>query len=432
MSTDTLSGYRLRGRQLTLARAAWAAVALFILVPMVVSWPLYYSLLRTVCETCAITPGVVQTLDGMGVSLGVWRLWNLASQVFVGVGWSLMGLLIFALRSDDRRALLISVLLLFVGPGFGGLPNDFAQARPEWLLLRATYLFLSGLGLTTLICLFPNGRLAPRWSLWLIVYTNVLSFSNAFFPDSPLNFANWPIWLTLLGFFGPFLATLVTVPIYRYRRVFTPTERQQAKWAMFGFIVAAAGIALTLVTSATVLPCGQEAAAAGRLLVYCDVTQGVGYFVSPMMIPLFIGIAILRGRLWDIDLIIRRTLIYGALTAALALVYFGGVVLLQALFRALTGPGDDLAIIISTLGIAALFSPLRRRIQAFIDRRFYRRKYDAEQVLTTFASTLRDEVDLDRLRSALVTVVEETMQPAHVSLWLREAPARDQDHMGPK
>jgi hypothetical protein len=136
-------------------------------------------------------------------------------------------------------------------------------------------------------------------------------------------------------------------------------------------------------------------------------------------IPLSVGIAILRYQLYDIDVVINRTLVYGALTAALVAVYVGSVVLLQGLLRPVTGQGNDLAIIASTLAIAALFNPLRHRIQDFIDRRFYRRKYDAAQVLAAFSATVRDEVDADKLREHLLDAVQETMQPTHVSLWLR-------------
>ena len=143
--------------------------------------------------------------------------------------------------------------------------------------------------------------------------------------------------------------------------------------------------------------------------------------LSFVAIPITVGFAILKYRLYDIDLIINRTLVYGALTGTLALVYVGSVVSLQYAFHALTGQEEQpqLAIVVSTLVIAALFNPLRRRIQCFIDRRFYRKKYDARKTLEAFSARLRDETDLDALKNELVGVVTETMQPAHVSLWLR-------------
>jgi hypothetical protein len=149
-------------------------------------------------------------------------------------------------------------------------------------------------------------------------------------------------------------------------------------------------------------------------------------------VPIAVGFAVLKYRLYDIDILINRTLVYGSLSAALALVYFGGVATTQAIFHALTGQEQQpqLAIVVSTLVIAAaLFNPLRRRVQAFVDRRFYRSKYDAAKTLEAFSAKLRDETDLEALNNDLVSVVRETIQPAHVSLWLRPEPASKKDEV---
>jgi len=190
--------------------------------------------------------------------------------------------------------------------------------------------------------------------------------------------------------------------IVRFRRS-RGDERQQIKW--FAYAVAVMVFLFTL---------GQS----------LGLTQVVGVaplvFAIPLTgLPVAAGIAIFRYRLYDIDLIINRTLVYGTLTATLVALYFGGIVLLQRLFVALTGQKSTLAVVASTLIIAALFIPLRRRIQGFIDRRFYRRKYDARNTLEAFSAKLKDETDLEGLNADLVGVIRETMQPAHVSLWLR-------------
>ena len=179
-------------------------------------------------------------------------------------------------------------------------------------------------------------------------------------------------------------------------------ERQQIKW----FTFAAAFIPVWFMTNAPIERASPALFAVMDALVIAAV-------------PVAAGIAILRHRLYDIDVIINRTLVYAALTASLALVYFGGIAVLQGLFRALTGEGSTLAVVASTLLIAALFNPLRRRVQAFIDRRFYRSKYDAQETLSAFGARLRNEIDLEALSDELVGVVRETMEPEHASLWLR-------------
>jgi hypothetical protein len=418
VNIDVSHPYRLAGRSLALARLGWTAVALIVLVPTLIASPVYYNLLRQVCDTCLLTPVLVDSLAQVGLDIRVWSVWQLASTVLVGAGWIGAGMIIFALRSTDRRAILISVFLMLVGPGFGGIPYDLAIAQPEWMFIQRTYGYLASVGFLGLALLFPNGRLAPRWSLWPLLYLLVIFFPNSFMYGSRYDFSTWPIGFRVVLLFLFMLGFLILIPLYRYRHYFSSVERQQARWAVLGFIAAAIGIALTMLTVTGLMPCSLNEVGEPNE-IYCDFAQGLGYGLSPMMIPIFIGVAILRSRLWDIDLIIRRTLIYSTLTLALGLIYLGAVVTLQNLMGGLTGERQpEIVTVISTLTIAALFTPLRRRIQSFIDRRFYRRKYNAEKALSTFAALARNETDLDQLKVNVVEVVEQTVQPEHASLWL--------------
>jgi hypothetical protein len=191
-------------------------------------------------------------------------------------------------------------------------------------------------------------------------------------------------------------------------------ERQQIKWFVYATALAICGGIVTYPVSEAI----------GS--VWLKWIGFVPFLVGVMAIPISMGIAILRYRLYEIDTLINRTLVYALLTASLVAVYFGAIVLLQRLFVVLTGEKSTLAVVASTLLIAALFNPLRRRIQSFIDRRFYRRKYDARRTLEAFSAKLRDDTDLDALSDDLVGVVRETMQPAHISLWLRpDTPSRE-------
>jgi hypothetical protein len=204
----------------------------------------------------------------------------------------------------------------------------------------------------------------------------------------------------------------VFAQVYRCRRVSTPIQRQQTKWVVYGFSAALAGFMAAIFLYEFVPAIGRS----GPLGEMVGETIVYGFL---LLISLSIGVAILRSRLYDVEVIINRTLVYGPLTVLLAATYAGGVVGLQYAFRLFTGQGSTLAVVASTLAIAALFNPLRGRIQSFIDRRFYRRKYDAAKTLAAFSARLRDETDLDELGDDLVGVTSATMQPEHAFLWLR-------------
>ena len=218
-----------------------------------------------------------------------------------------------------------------------------------------------------------------------------------------------------------FLGSFVVAQLYRYHSVSSRTERQQTKWIVFGVTVT------YLIEFGYVLCSGffPSFFSTGSLpgIILTPISN-----VVPILIPLSFGFAILRSRLWEIDIIIHRTLVYGTLTVLLAIVYFSGVIGLQSLVHRLTGQVLDspLVIVGFTLLIAALFQPLRHRIQNTIDRRFYRRKYDAVRTLEAFSADLRNEVDLNTLTERLRAVVQETMQPTHISLWLRKPEASNE------
>ncbi len=311
-----------------------------------------------------------------------------------------------------------AVYTFYTNPG--ALPGG---ALAAWL---AVWTWLPGFGLIPLLLLlFPDGTLlSPRWRIvaWLTVLGNITGLLSFALVSWPLRGPDLLFHLPTAGslyrlmeittsllLVGALLASIVAI-VRRFRRS-QGVERQQLKWFTFATALASTVQAMSII----LMPYGGNLG--GSLLNMILVALQVITFTS---IAVAVGIAILRYRLYDIDIIIRRTLIYTLLTGTLALTYFGIVVLLQQLFRSLTGQDSNAAIVISTLAIAALFNPLRQRIQEFIDRRFYRRKYDAQQTLAAFAATVRNEVELERLTGELLRVIEETMQPAHVSLWLRD------------
>ena len=301
-------------------------------------------------------------------------------------------------------------------------PNSLPAGEAlAWLSSWVWIIFIGCIALSLL--LFPTGRLPSsrwRWLAWLTVLVTIVgALWAALSPGvnvnlgsirNPLGIEGLPDGYKLMQTIMPvllFVAAASTL-VLRLRRA-RGIERQQIKWPAFTAVVATGGSVLydTAISEAI----------GSRFLEWAGFIIVIAALVS---FPISIGIAIVRYRLYEIDTLINRTLVYGALTAALVAVYFGGVATSQAIFRALTGQEQQpqLAIVISTLVIAALFNPLRRRIQSFIDRRFYRRKYDARKTLEAFSAKLRDETNLDALSVDLVGVVRETMQPAHVSLWL--------------
>jgi len=414
-ASASTSETRLSGRRLVLARVCWIIIAIFYLAMFAVSLPGLVMQLQTPCtSSCAdwqLSPDAVRMLEHAGLSLGDYVAFSLLVVVMLTLAALAVVALLLWRRSDDWMALLIGLMLLSFGP------SSFTNAvlLSSWFgPTLATHILslsdaLSFTILTLVFYLFPNGRFVPPWTRWIMVMGIGLSIFFLIFPRYSSAF--------LEAFSGILyvivLLSLVIAQVYRYRRVSTPAQRQQTKWVVYSLAVL-----ILLVVGLFVLPqhlvpgLGQP----GSLFA------SLGTIVSDsllVLLPISFGIAILRYHLYEIDILISRTLLYGTLTVVLAAVYQVSVFTLEALTSGLTLiRGNQLAIFASTLLIGSLIKPLHDRMKAVIDRRFYRRKYDAARTLAAFSATVRDEVDLNQLCAKLIAVVEETMQPEHVSLWL--------------
>jgi hypothetical protein len=409
----------LRESWLFLARVAWVVVAITALAIIVFSVPSSFEFFRSVCTAASgvcseravgkPTPEGVRALLEAGLSLSTYAFLNVAVDKVADFVWIAVGALIFLRRSDDRMALLVSLFLVTFGTAVDTTDAEaLVSSQPAWRLPVQGVLIVGVTCSMLFFLLFPGGRFMPRWTRWLAVTFITFMVSRDLFPA----LYSRPPALEAVSYLV-FLGIVVSITwslVYRYRRVSSAEQRRQTRWVVFGTALAIAG-------SFVQLPVDLQLIDGDTPLVLLLIN--IVFTSSFLLIPLSVGVAVLRSRLFDIDVLINRALVYGLLTAMLVGLYFGGIVVLQRGFVALTGEKYTLAVVVSTLVIAALFNPLRRRTQALIDRRFYRSKYDARKTLEAFSATLRDETDLDALREDLVGVVAETMQPAHVALWLR-------------
>ena len=392
------TGTRLQGPWLAFLRLTWIILSIFALFLFIESLPVYFS-----SQLKSYTVGYAVFLLALGI--------------FVALVWFIIALLIFWRKSNDWLALLVSFMLVLQGAGTTIYPLDSIPSI--WLLPAVILNSLAFILLSLAFCLFPNGRFVPRWIGWLAVMFTVVwlgALMVDFFDLFP-NIFNQLFSFALYCFLGGF----VVAQIYRYHAVSSRTERQQTKWIVFG-VIATYLIEFAFTLGSALFPSFFSTSSLANVILI-----PIGNVV-PILIPLSFGFAILHSRLWEIDVIIHRTLVYGTLTVLLAMVYFGVVISLHSLLHLLTGQVLDspLVIVGSTLLIAALFQPLRHHIQNIIDRRFYRRKYDAVRTLEAFSADLRNEVDLNTLTKRLIAVVEETMQPTHLSLWLRKPEASNE------
>ena len=430
----------LRGLRLRILQGLWVILVLCDLLVLVVSLPVFYDVLHTVCtgpvascESDQLSPQALVGLQHAGISLHAYAIYVFSWDMLTTLAFLLVGTVIIWRRSNTFMGLFVSFLLI----NFGSMGlsiehfNALHAVPPDSVpVLLATIVGIP-LSILAYLCLgffffiFPDGRFVPRWS-WALISLWIVNFVFWVVPaTSPFNINNWPLLLGSLWLFIVFGGSLAT-QVYRYQRVASPLQRQQIKWLIYGFVP----VLVIPVFAGLIVALFPALNSPGSLLVIALEPLFRFYYLS---IPFCIGIALLRYRLWDIDALINRTLVYGLLTAILLLTYLLLVFAGQYLLSSLLGRSNGVVLVGSTLIVAGLFQPLRLRLQSLVDRRFYRRKYDAQKTLTAFSTTLRGEVDLDQLREHLLSVVEETMQPTHLSLWIRplkqqasgEEPERD-------
>ena len=396
-----------------LARLGLIVLAVAIALSFAVSLAPYAAQVTTLCAHIGPCPSEQLTraeaadLARYGVTLGAYAAFLVALQcAYLLVTLGVVGLLLWR-RPADGFALFTAFTLLVwtdfvVGTLYAGQGHN-----PAMNLLDGFMAISMFPAFTLFFFLFPSGRFVSGRSRWLalgFVPLTLVAFLGAKAVGAA---ATLPVYLVL---FIVWFGAIIAVQVRRYRRVSTPAQRQQTKWVVYG-------VAVALLAFIALLALEAVAGAASGLIA---LVNGL-FYAFELLVPLSIGIAILRSHLYDIDIIIRRTLVYGIVTAALAAVYAVCVIGSQALAQDVTGQRSlpPVAVVASTLLIAALFQPLRHTTQSAIDRRFYRRKYNAERIVAQFAATLRDELDLEQVGAQLLAVVGETMQPEHVSLWLR-------------
>ena len=404
---------QLEGLWLYLARGAWIGFLLVELLVFILTLAATLGQSYSICPitvSCAVTEASAQALQRLSIAPTSYATYNVVLALLQSLVFLSVGGFIFWRKSREPVALVASFMLV----NFGLWTFFPSTTYPPEIILSYIYGQCVFTALGFFLVTFPDGHFVPRWS-WLLV---VLWLVQAIFNEipGPYNINSWPPLLNTaveLLIIGGTLGVL----IYRYVRVFSSSQRQQAKWLVFGF----GGVFVLIILYVLI---GNLVPGLGAPDSPYQLANGTLTTLVFLFVPLSVGTAILRARLWDIDVIIRRTLVYSSLTVLLVLIYVGLVLVLGTLVRHVLGQQENpLVIVASTLVIAALFQPLRHGIQRVIDRRFYRRKYDATKTVEAFSATLRNEVDLNQLQEHLLTIVQETMQPAHVSLWLRPTAA---------
>jgi signal transduction histidine kinase len=404
------------GRWLVLARVVWVAVAVLAVGLFAAGVPARYAELRAVCadgEECAIGrlyPEDVQTLGDLGFSLGSYAAYTLTLEVGFVMVFFASAAVIFWRKSDEWVALLVALFLMTFGGTLPGVVAALPAAHPDWWLPVRFVELLGSVSLFLFFYLFPDGRFVPRWTRWLAVVALVWQMAFTFFPDSPFSTEpSNPLPSSGFVMLFSFVSTGLFAQIYRYRRVSSMVQRQQTKWVVFG-VVAAMLVAFGLLLPFYIYPSLDQPGSLYNLISTMPIT------LSLLLIPLSIGVAILKYRLYDIDLIINRTLVYGVLTASIVGVY---VVIVGGLAELLHTRGSLFASLLATGLVAVLFAPLRDLLQRSVNRLMYGEREDPYGVLSRLGQRLEATLEPHAVLPAVAETVAHALKLPHVTIELK-------------
>ena len=419
---------RLHGRVLVAARAIWLIVAAITLSLFAASIPAQVAFVRTICTTSAcgtsqLRPSGVRALHAAGLSLGFYAAYTVALNVIFATVFALVGALVFWRRSDDRMALLASIALVTFGvSAFTGALDPLTLAQPGWRLPAAAVNYLGSTTFILFLYVFPDARFVPRPMRWVALVVMVQQLLHYFFPFSPLDVRAWPV---LFQLFVPIaiLGTILFAQGYRYQRVSSTAQREQTKWVVLGIIAGLGGYLIVLTT----LNIAVQAASVPTVVILTLVGTTVAY-ACVLLIPVSIAAALLRSHLFDVDVLIERTLVYGALTASVIALY---VVIVGALSVAFQVRANVVISLAATGVIAVAFQPLRERLQRAVNRLVYGQRDEPYAVISRLGMRLEATLAPEEVLPGLVETVAQALKLPYVALLLRRGDGEGGDGEGP-
>jgi signal transduction histidine kinase len=411
------------GLRLLLARAGWLIVGALTVGLFVAGIPAEFAQLQLGCPTpaCASSGGVAPVelllLENLGLSPDLFAAYGVALEVIFASVFVTVAALIFWRKSSDKVALFVSLALLLFGTATQPIaPEALTFTQPVWRLPVDVLHFLGSACFSLFLYLFPDGQFVPRWTRWVALVWIAWLLPRYWFPDWPpsgsdtwLTWTNLIVWLSGLG-------TAVYSQAYRYRRVSNTVQRQQTKWVVFGIAMALTGfVSVNVAVSAIALPAPTSAGALAALMIGAALMYG-----ALLLIPLSIGIAVLRYHLFDIDILINRTLVYGALTISVVGIYVLVVGYLSVLFRTAGGQGHLAISVLATGLVALLFQPLRNRLQRGINRLMYGERDDPYAVLTRLGQRLEATIAPEAVLPTIVETVKESLKLPYTAITLKQ------------